>query len=617
MKLFQIHIIAFLFLVGGSVFADGFDTLSYKEKFNITVQQYQEGRYKLAASNFQSVLENNNSFKDPSSQLMLAKSQYHLGEYTLALQSVRSVINQYPDSPYTVHAKLLMGDISLAHGFPSKAFEMYLEIRPTITDTIFLSEVDSRILATVGLGLKEDRVEGYFFSESNQQNRAILNIVRAYISWKRGDEYDLTNALNGILDQDVPSAYKQIYSRLLESKNKQLISQNTIAVMLPLSGFDQQNGLAYLLGLSDFIEGLDGLNSIRFLVFDTQGDAFKTLSVVKQLALEQSVFCVLGPLSESEIIALAGLQISLPILIPKSSPDGMSNLSPNIFSLSPSDETLARRTAQLMVNEYGLETIAVISPGDIESARNTHQFLEELFQLGVDPVAVEWYHEKPENISRQFKPIRKLAWDLIPEENPDKDVLHLSIDSLDALFDVDVDDFFDLPEEEKMTKKDSSKVTLETIHALYLPIRKNELTYIGTQLPMYNLKTMIFGNANWLNMDELNQDVIGPHVQGLKLISPIHSNHLRSIDDAFDLHYNYASDHATFIQSILGTRVMNRRLFLEKLKSHPGYNGEFSSIQFLGNNRNENGLVHVIQYEGKSVQTLGVYNGNTLSKETE
>ena len=42
-----------------------------------------------------------------------------------------------------------------------------------------------------------------------------------------------------------------------------------------------------------------------------------------------------------------------------------------------------------------------------------------------------------------------------------------------------------------MDKTDSSKVELETIQALYIPIGIDELTYVGTQLPFYNLKTDI------------------------------------------------------------------------------------------------------------------------------
>ena len=56
-------------------------------------------------------------------------------------------------------------------------------------------------------------------------------------------------------------------------------------------------------------------------------------------------------------------------------------------------------------------------------------------------------------------------------------MINLEIDSLDALFDVDVQDFFSLPDEdkEKMDKRDSSKIELETIQALYIPIGEDEL----------------------------------------------------------------------------------------------------------------------------------------------
>ena len=111
----------------------------------------------------------------------------------------------------------------------------------------------------------------------------------------------------------------------------------------------------------------------------------------------------------------------------------------------------------------------MIAPGGDEDRAQADYFLDELYQLGIDPVAVEWYHGKPENISRQFRVLRKTAWKLLPEINPNQDALDLEIDSLDALFDVDVTDFFELPKEsdvETMNQRDSSKIVLETIHAL-------------------------------------------------------------------------------------------------------------------------------------------------------
>ena len=50
-------------------------------------------------------------------------------------------------------------------------------------------------------------------------------------------------------------------------------------------------------------------------------------------------------------------------------------------------------------------------------------------------------------MSRQLGSIRQKAWELIPKEDDLGDIKNLEIDSLDALFDVDVQDFFLLPNE--------------------------------------------------------------------------------------------------------------------------------------------------------------------------
>ena len=127
----------------------------------------------------------------------------------------------------------------------------------------------------------------------------------------------------------------------------------------------------------------------------------------------------MGPLTPEEIYGLAGLKSPLPILIPKSASPGLSDLSQNLFFLSPSSKTIAQRTAQMMVRELGFEHIAVLSHGSGKTKLMTDYFLKECHQLGIDPVAVEWYIEKPENLSRQLKNIRRAAWSLVPEKKPE------------------------------------------------------------------------------------------------------------------------------------------------------------------------------------------------------
>ena len=117
-----------------------------------------------------------------------------------------------------------------------------------------------------------------------------------------------------------------------------------------------------------------------------------------------------------EVFALAGSMIDIPILVPKLTPIGLSEQNENLFFLAPSSKTLAEKTANLIIKELGFTSIAVLSPGYGLNKLNTDYFINECHQLGVDPVAIEWYVETPLDLSKQLGNIRRKAWDLIPQE---------------------------------------------------------------------------------------------------------------------------------------------------------------------------------------------------------
>lgn len=168
-----------------------------------------------------------------------------------------------------------------------------------------------------------------------------------------------------------------------------------------------------------------------------------------------------------------------------------------------------------------------------------------------------------------------------------------------------------------MDKKDSSKVFLETIEAFYVPIRQDELTYIGTQLPLYNFSTLFFANENWLEMPILNQDVIGPHFQGMRIISDVSSAISDGNQDSFANYHSLAKDHVSFIYSITKQGVFKRKQFIERIKNHNGFDGNRSSIKFIGSNNNTNGSVQVLEYLDNEIKKIGVYDGEEFIQNVE
>ncbi len=614
-----IQVIYIFLLISSFGRAELNDTLNYYEKFNQAIQYYQDGRFRLAENEFNLIYINERNYEDPAAQLLVAKCQNQQKLWDKAKSTCKAVLINYPDSPYEVDIHVLLGDIALAQGKTTQALQNYLNARPQIDDLLYINDIDDRIYRCIGIGLNEERLEGLLFREKNKFNRAIINLARAYQNWIRGDKYDMESIINGIDTFYLPGRFSGLYGYMKNIPKSHVRNPVTIAVTIPLTGIKKNKGYSYLLGLSEYLDLTNNPESIRFLVYDTQGSGINILKIMKHLTLNKQITAVLGPLTNEEIFGLSGLNPKLPLLIPTPSKPGLSDLADNLFFLSPSLKTIAERTAQMIIKELGFRSIAVLAPVDGDAKLSTDYFLNECYQLGVDPIAIEWYVEKPINLSRQLKSIRRKAWELMPKEESIEDSHNLEIDSLDALFDVDVLDFFELPKEkeEQMNKNDSAKIILETIQALYIPIRPDELTYIGTQLPFYNFNTLLFGNQNWLNMELLNQEVIGPHIQGMRVISDVSSALSINSNDSFLNFYNIAIEHAFFIQSIAKKGIYKRQQFKQELKNIKGYYGKRTSIKFTGNKKNENGYTQVLEYSKNNLKTLGIYDGETFSHSSE
>ena len=607
-----IKIIFFITAFSHFLKADFSDTLSYYQKFNIALDSYKLGRYELAQNQFVNIISSNNDF-DPTSILMVAYTMYNQKKYDDAIEVIEKLLLEIDNISYEIHSRLLLSDIYLSRGSNSLAFKNYLYIRPKIRDSLLINKIDQKLISCISYDLIESQIENLLIREKNKSNRSIINFARAYIAWLNSDSYTLKNALDGIKISHLNKPYLFAYQNLKAQTGKKLLIPVTIGVVLPLSGLEEQKGQSYLTGLNHYLQITDDNSFFRFIVFNTQSNSIEALRIVKNIQSKSFIRGIIGPILNDEILAISGFKSIIPLLIPNSGPSGLAEIAPSLFFLSPSPNIIAERTAQIMINHFNFKNIAVLSPLNKESKLITDHFLNECNQLGVNPVAVEWYSEKPENISRQFKNIREIAWDLVPKNDKNTDA-SMNIDSLDALFDVDVTDFFSFPENDNiMDKKDSTKIILETIEAIYIPLNKGDLTYIGTQFPVYNLNTIIFGNENWLEMDVLKQESIGPHIEGIKIISGLSSKLLSSNQSLSINYFALAIDHAKFLETIIKTKVPNKRKYNLDIYSSNIFNGYNTSILFQGQNRNTNGVVQILEYKNK-LSTLGYFDGINIIK---
>ena len=613
----MLRIFVFLF-ISNCLFGQVLDsTFTYDEDFHIALKHYNSKRYKLAETQFKKILIDRKNYSDPVSHLMLAKSQYFQNKIVESQRTCNSYLNKYPKSKYEIHVRVLLSDIFIKKEKYSNVLDQLLPIRNEVQDSVLQYNIDYRIISSIIVGIKSSKIEELLFLSENTINRSILNLARSYRSLLDGNMNDMELSLSVINAETLPNQYKNLFNGLNRFIGTEDISHGNVAVILPLSGNDKIKGQTFLMGLSGMVVDYQFDLSTHFKIYDNNSSDIKTLQILKSINLDRSITSILGYLSEVSNIAATSYSGSIPILLSKSNYSELPIISDNIYLLSTSSEAQAKLSAQYVVNILKYKNIAVLSPADDINKNYADNFILELNQLGVEPVIVEWYYDKPENISRQFESIRKIAWSLLPKEDPNIKYLDMEIDSLDALFDVDVADFIDIVQEDnnisnRMTKKDSSKVNLNTIEAIYIPIDKSDLSFIGTQLPMYNLETKIIGNESWMDIDILGQDIIGPHLQGLTVLSSEYPKYGITESSELDRVYSMGYDHGYFINSLIKLSSNSRQKFKRLLKKGDLYMGASSLIELGGPNNNENKIVRVLEYKRNKMNTIGYFNGTEL-----
>ena len=585
---------------------------SYNSKIEEGLSFFKKRQYQLAEKSFLLVLEDKDKRDKPLIVLLLAKTQFHLGKIIKSKESCRRYLNNFPNSQYQNNIKTLLGDLAIKDRGYSEAFELYLGIRPDILDSLSLIEIDDKIIKCISNGLKNRRVEELLFSENNDDNRLIINLARAYQSILEGDKKEATLSINLLKFSLLHKNYNDFFDSIELALPKINKKQINVALILPLSGEDKSFGEYYLLGISDMVETYIDDIYVNIKIYDNNSDDILTLNIIKEINKDSSIKLILGHFSNGSDIASAGTISTIPILISSTGLDNFSLASEKVFLLKSSIEMEARFTARYLVNILKYKNIAVVSSGENMNKKYSNYFIDELFNLGIDPVAIEWFYGKPENISKQFKNIRKVAWGLIPDAEIENNALGMSIDSIDALFDVDVDDFFI---EEKsdivMNKKDSTKVILDKIEAIYMPINQEDLTYLGTQFPMYNLKTKIFGNSSWNNLDVINQDLIGPHIEGLNILSSININIDEDIDVEYRESYVMGYDQIIFVNNLIKRNNNNRMLRIENIRNNR-FSGKYSVLELNKVNLNQNGILKVLEYNQKDFNIVGYFNGKNI-----
>jgi hypothetical protein len=566
-----------------------------KYVFRSAVEQYNNGNYKEVDIILEKISPAEKEYFGEEIALLSMRVKYRLNDYFSSKEIGRSLLREYPNSEYIPNILIVFGDIFIADGFYDAAFRTYLKAFKANGDKHYQINIVKRIFLSLQFGISPNVIEELLSIEIGQDLIQILLLAKVHSELQAGKIAKAKNTLSQIDSKDLFKVNHDYYLKLKDKLSNNFTGHAIVGVVLPLTGKDEKIGKEFLDGLK-YSEVNNYLNNMELslIVYDNAGDELRTLKAFQALAKNQTVVATIGPITTDNSIIAGSIAetAGIPMIIPTATINGLSEVSDNIFLMNSDLKTRGELAGQLIAGTLEAENIAVLAPADKFGKSLVDAFINKLKSYNKTPKIVEWYSGIPMNLDRQFKSIRAKAWELSDTTNS-LDTLNTTIDS------IFVEQIF---EEEEMTADDSSKVILNSIDAIYMPIHPGHLDYVGAQFPAYNLDAVVVGNDNWADLAVLRKENIGPHIAGMVVISNYNNCQIDLLNNNFDrkqtgYFYQAIDCYSLLTKSLTEANASNEPL-LQILSNIDGFSGLFGTYNFAEGSKNVNSTLNIVQFDG-------------------
>ncbi|MFZ5445495.1 MAG: penicillin-binding protein activator [Myxococcota bacterium] len=214
--------------------------------------------------------------------------------------------------------------------------------------------------------------------------------------WPRLDE-----ALRALLANAPDSAYaadaKALQDRLARRAQ---VKNKVVGALLPMSGKYKAFGETTLRGLQLALKGSD----VELLVKDTQGDPTVTAKLVEQLAFDDGVIAIVGPLlaDDAKRAALVSEELQVP-LITLSRAEGLTEIGPHIFRTMVTNQQQAEALADYAMNTLGYRTFAILHPNTPFGVELSNEFWDAIEARGGQIRGIESYAHDQKTFTEEAK----------------------------------------------------------------------------------------------------------------------------------------------------------------------------------------------------------------------
>lgn len=518
----------------------------------------------------------------PAVEYDIASTFYRLGEYQRSEELASEWLRTHPTSLLKGEVLFLLGKALRAQGDHSKALYWWVKASQVFHQSPErMEEISDRIT-----GLIKDSPIGELMemAEVAAGSEYAPNIYyqMAYL-YLEANQLDKAKSMAMALVRSTPEQYwvsagRQILERIDEELS---VEKGVLGCLLPLSGpfaiYGQEvlNGIQ--LGLGIFTGPATG-QSLELIIKDTRGTEQGAVFGVEELAKEEKVMAIIGPLASKPTVAAAkkAQELGVPIITLTQKQDITAH-GEMVFRnfLTPSREV--KRLLEKVVNDMGLNRFAILYPDNTYGRFLTGLFWDEVERVGAEIRAVESYSPEQTDFAVEIKKMVGL-------HHPRPAWVQQTLIQKRSM------EWENLMEEEQNIGEEPEPIV--DFDAVFVPDNPQQVALIAPQFPFHNIFDVLFlGTSLWQSPELI--ETAGDYVQGAifpsGFFTKVESNGVREFVQLYRENFESepgilaASGYDTirFIKKVLdGEVIRTRRDFQSRLSESDGFYGVTGKISF-------------------------------------
>ena len=370
------------------------------------------------------------------------------------------------------------------------------------------------------------------------------------------------------------------------SPQPQLLTQQKLKIgcILPLSGEGADIGQSVLEGIqlafnSLNIQDENSISTLQLVIKDSAGE-INSISLLENLAKDEDVVVIIGPLFSKTVLASAKVvdKYKIPIFSPTATSKNISGISPYIFRNSLTNQMQGNAIADYSINHLNLRKFAVLYQRDAYGIELENAFEEELKSFGGEIIFSEPFD---------------------PEQND----FEPQITAIGGIKDSDL---------RKLTGEGKPKPELQ-YEAIFIPAHADRVGLILPELVYYNISDIPILGGNGLNSPDLIR-IGGKYAEGVIFVDgffPLSENPIvKEFVDRYRTFFNkwpdiYSAnsyDAAMIILEIIKNGAKNREDVKNGLLNLIDYNGVSGITTVQSSGDSEKALYFLTVKHGKIVE---------------